>query len=146
MRPRSAAPDTCNPPLAACDSGDVTTAPAPGGKAWPTWTVVIPTVGAGLAAALLGSLGWFVNSFGIGSDCTDKFSCGGPCAPCDAQHQWITAGGTGQWLLVVAAGALLSLGLRHASWRRALAAGSSALLPASIAWYAVTTVIAEHSF
>ncbi len=25
---------------------------------------------------VLGTFGWFVSAFGIGSDCTDKFSCG----------------------------------------------------------------------
>jgi hypothetical protein len=49
---------------------------------------------------LLGTLGWFGVAFGIGSTCTDDFSCGsGSCVPCVKAHTWVTAGGIGQWTL-----------------------------------------------
>jgi hypothetical protein len=109
--------------------------------------VTVPAALTGLVAFLLGTIGWLGVGFGVGSNCTDDFSCGsGSCAPCAAEHGWIITGGIGQWVLAVAAGVLLALGLRRPRWRRAAALASMALLPLSVAWITATTVLAEHSF
>jgi hypothetical protein len=121
--------------------------PDPGRRVWPAWTVAVSAAVAGLLAVLLGTIGWFGVGFGVGSNCTDKFSCGsGSCAPCAVAHGWIIAGGVGQWVLVAVVVALLVLGLRRPRWRRAAALASVALLPLSVAWITATTVVAEHSF
>ena len=116
-------------------------------KTWGAWTVRIPAILGGLVAAALGSFGYFLNAFGIGSSCTDHFSCvNGNCAPCTAAHNWVVAGGIGEWVMVIAAGVLLVLGVRQLYLRRTISLVSAAILPLAIAWYYICTVLAEHSF
>ena len=80
---------------------------------WRSWIVAL--VALALAVTfVLGTVGWFEAAFGIGSDCTDEFSCGsGSCAPCARAHAWVTTGGIGQWVLAAAAVTILVLGIRH---------------------------------
>jgi hypothetical protein len=125
----------------------VNAAPGVRRRSWQAW--VAGLVGAaGLAETfLLGSFGWFVAAFGIGSNCTDDFSCGsGSCAPCVTEHTWVTAGGIGQWALLVAAVTMLALGIRRPGWHRAAMVAAGALIPVAGAWFAISTIMAQRSF
>lgn len=116
-------------------------------KVWGRWAIVLPAAMAASLAVLLGTVGWLVVSFGVGSNCTDHFSCGsGSCAPCAAAHQWVFAGGVGQWALVAVACVLLALGLWRASWRRPVALISWVVIPIALLWIVLSTVLAESSF
>jgi hypothetical protein len=105
---------------------------------------------AGLAAglaALLGTVGWFVMSFGLGTTCTNKFSCGGSsCAPCAAMNRWVIAGGIGQWVLAAVAFVLLVLASRRISWQRNARRTSWFLIPLAVVWFIVSAVLAALSF
>lgn len=104
-----------------------------------------PTTSLGLAA-LLGSAGWIVVGFGVGSNCTDRFDCGSDsCAPCASTFSWINAGAIGQWALMAAVVVLLIIGLRQLVLRRAMAIGIWALIPLSLAWVALSTAMAQSS-
>jgi hypothetical protein len=114
---------------------------------WRAWTVVLPAVLAGAVTVLLGSLGWLVLGLGIGTNCTNDYSCGsGFCAPCRAEASWVIAGGGGQWLLAAVALVLLIAGLRRPAARRRLAAWTWALTPLAVAWIILAGVAAAHSF
>jgi hypothetical protein len=96
---------------------------------------------------VLGTVGWFGAAFGIGSTCTDDFSCGSSsCAPCAKENAWVTAGGIGQWVLAAAAVTILVLGLRHPGFRRAATIAACALIAAAVAWYGIAVEIAQRSF
>ena len=98
-------------------------------------------------AFVLGTLGWFVDSFGIGTNCTDKFDCGSSsCRPCVASHAWVLVGGIGQRVLLVAVVVILVLGLRRPGWRRTATIAAAATILLSIAWYAKYTAIADHAY
>ncbi len=116
-------------------------------RTWPGWAVATAGTVALIETFLLGTLGWFGSAFGIGSDCTDKFSCGSDsCAPCAKAHAWVSAGGIGQWVLALAAAALLVLAGRRPDWRRAATITIGALILLAVAWYAIATAVAERSF
>lgn len=126
---------------------DVGIAPRSGPRVWRSWTIVLPAVTAGTLAVLLGTVGWLGTGLGVGSNCTDKFDCTvDTCAPCAAMSRWVISGGVGQWVLAAVACALLALGLRRASWRRAAALTCWFLIPLALLWIILTTVLAEHSF
>jgi hypothetical protein len=116
-------------------------------EAWGPWTVRVPAGLAGGLAALLGSLGFFVVGFGVGSNCTDQFDCGrDTCAPCASSFSWVNAGAIGQWVLVIAVIVLLIVGLRRPLLRRIMAVGLWGVVPVSCAWIAVSTGVAQRSF
>lgn len=116
-------------------------------EGWAPWTVRVPAGLAGGLAALLGSLGFFVVGFGVGSNCTDQFDCGrDTCAPCASSFSWINAGAIGQWALVVAVIVLLIVGLRRPFLRRIMAIGLWGVVPVSWGWIAVSTAVAQRSF
>jgi hypothetical protein len=117
-------------------------------RRWPRWIVALAGTTTLVVAFLLGTLGWFGAAFGIGSNCTDQFSCASDsCAPCGAAHAWITAGGVGQWVMFVAAVTILVLGLRRSDqYRRPLTIAACTLVPLAVAWFAFTTAIAQRSF
>ncbi len=121
--------------------------PQPRSRDWAPWTIRLPTTLAVVVAVLLGTVGWFGVAFAIGSDCTDKFSCGsGSCAACATAHAWVTAGGIGQWVLAAAAIALLMLGLRQPHWRRVAGPAAWAIAPLACAFLAVCAILAAHSY
>lgn len=96
---------------------------------------------------LAGTFGWFATSFGIGTTCTNDFSCGyDSCAPCAKVNAWVMAGGIGQWVLAAAAVVILVLGRRRPSWRRTLTVAACALISLAVAWFAVSTAMAQRSF
>jgi hypothetical protein len=96
---------------------------------------------------LLGTLGWFAAGFGITTSCTDDFNCiDTSCAPCAAERAWVNAGGTGQWVLALAAAVLLVLGRRRPDWRRGTTITVSALIPLAVAWFAFWVAMARRSF
>ena len=122
-------------------------APGDGRRAWARWTVLLPGTVALTEALALATVGWWAVGFGVGSTCTDDFSCvSSSCAPCASFNAWWIAGGIGQWILVVAAVVLLVLGLRRPGMRRVAAITAWSLIPLAIAWIAIWTVQAEHSF
>ena len=122
-------------------------APGAGGGDWAPWTIVLPGTVALAEAVVLGTFGWWGVGFGVGSNCTDDFSCGSTsCAPCASFNAWWIAGGIGQWALAVAALALLVLGLRRPARRRIAAIVTWPLIPLAIGWILIWTVQAEHSF
>lgn len=96
---------------------------------------------------VLGTVGWFGAAFGIGSDCTDEFSCGsGSCAPCARAHAWVTTGGIGQWVLAAAAVTILVFVIRHPGRRRAATIAACALIPVAVMWFAISTSMAQRAF
>jgi hypothetical protein len=114
---------------------------------WPRWVLNLVGYVSLAVAFALGTLGWFGAAFGIGSNCTDKFSCGSSsCRPCATSHAWVLAGGIGQWVLLVAIVVILVLSLRRPDWRRAATIAAAAAILLSIAWYAKYTAIAEHAY
>lgn len=114
---------------------------------WPRWVPTLAGSVALISALGLGTLGWFVNAFGIGSDCTDKYSCGsGSCGPCATAHAWVWAGGMGEWVLLATAAAILVLGKRLPQWRRTITIAAVAVMLVAVGWYAATTAIAERSY
>jgi hypothetical protein len=116
-------------------------------EGWEPWTVKVPAGLAGGLAALLGSLGFFVVGFGVGSNCTDQFDCGrDTCAPCAASLSWINAGAIGQWALVIAVIVLLITGLRQPSLRKITAIVLWGVIPVSCGWIAMSTTVAQWSF
>jgi hypothetical protein len=118
-----------------------------GRRDWESWTVVLPGTAALAEAVPLATVGWWGVGSGVGSTCTDDFSCGSiSCAPCALFNVWRIAEGIGQWVLVVAALVLLVLGLRCPGTRRAAAAGAWSLIPLAIAWMVIWTVHAKRSF
>ena len=114
---------------------------------WPRWVLILASSVALTVASALSTLGWFGAAFGIGSNCTDRFSCGSDsCSPCAASHAWVLAGGIGQWTLLAAIVASLVLGLRRPAWRRAATISAAAMILVSIAWYARYIAIADHAY
>jgi hypothetical protein len=117
------------------------------GTAWPAWSAVLAGTAATAVSGLLGSLGWFAVGFGAGSNCTDDFSCvSTSCAPCATEDAWVIAGGIGQWALVGASVTLLVLGRRHPARRPVATIGACALIAVALGWFAISMVMAEHSF
>ena len=117
-----------------------------GGAKWRSWIVALVTLALSVTF-VLGTVGWFGAAFGIGSDCTDEFSCGsGSCAPCARAHAWVTTGGIGQWVLAAAAVTILVFGIRHPGWRRAAMIAACALIPVAVMWFAISTSMAQRSF
>jgi hypothetical protein len=114
---------------------------------WPRWVPALAGSVALVAALGFGTFGWFVNAFGIGSDCTDKYSCGsGSCTPCAIAHAWVWAGGIGEWVLVATAVAILVMAARLPHWRRAITIAAVAVTLFVVAWYAASTAMAERSY
>jgi hypothetical protein len=121
----------------------VTVTPPP----WRPWTVELPALLALAVTVPLGSLGWFILGIGVGTGCTNHYSCGSVfCPPCRVAETSVDAGGGAQWLLAVAALALLIAGLRRPAARRRLAVWAWALTPLAIAWIILAAVVAEHSY
>jgi hypothetical protein len=121
----------------------MTGAPPP----WRPWTVELPALLAVAVTVPLGSLGWFILGMGVGTGCTNHYSCvSGFCAPCRVAESSVIAGGGGQWLLAAAALVLLIAGLRRPAARRRLAVWAWALTPLAIAWITLAEVVAEHSY
>jgi hypothetical protein len=116
------------------------------GMGWRSWLIGLVSV-AWAVTFVLGTWGWFAVGFGIGSSCTDDFSCGyGSCAPCAKAHAWVTAGGIGQWVLAAAGVVFLVVGLRRPVWRPAATIAACGLIPIAAIWFAVSTEIAQRSF
>lgn len=119
-------------------------------RTWPRWVVALAGTVALVVMFVLGTLGWFANAFGIGTSCTDQPACStgnGGCSYCAAAVGWIWAEGIGEWVLLAATATTLVLGLRRsAPHRRAVTIAACILTAAAVAWYAVTTAAAEHSF
>ena len=113
-----------------------------GPSSWPSWILVVAAALGGLVAVLLGTVGWLGLGFGIGTSCVDG---GHEAVQCAAAHHWIIAGGLGQWALVVAACVLVVQGLTR-SWSSLRALMCFAVLPLSVAWITITTLLAESSF
>jgi hypothetical protein len=123
------------------------TTPGGGGRVWAPWTVVLPGTMAVTVAVALGTVGWWGVGFGVGSTCTDDFSCGSTsCVPCASFNAWWVAGGIGQWVLVVVAVVMLVLGLRRPGSRRSAAIATWSLIPLAIGWMVFWTVQAAHLF
>ncbi len=116
-------------------------------RLWRPWTVELPALLAVVVTVPLGSLGWFILGMGVGTGCTDHYSCGSVfCPPCRVAEGSVIAGGGGQWLLAVTALVLLIAGLRRPAARRRLAAWAWALAPLAVAWIILAEVVAEHSY
>jgi hypothetical protein len=112
------------------------------GMGWRSWLIGLVSVAWAVTFAL-GTWGWLFVAFGIGSSCTDDFSCGyDSCAPCAKAHAWVTAGGIGQRVLAAAGVMLLVVGLR----RPAATIATCGLIPIAAIWFAVSTEIAQRSF
>jgi hypothetical protein len=116
---------------------------APGHSApvrpWTVWTPLGVALAVVLFLATAGSLGV---GFGVMTDCTGTYSCTSTgCRPCATTSAWLTAGWTGQGVLLLVAVALVVLAVRR---RRlpAVRAAALALAPLSVALVVVTTALA----
>jgi hypothetical protein len=105
-------------------------------------------VSAALAVTLaLGLGGGFVVGFGLGTTCTDDFSCGtGSCAPCANENAWVIAGGVGQLALTAAVVVMVGLGRWSPGWHRTAKIASCVVIPMAVAWFAISTAMARLSF
>lgn len=102
--------------------------------------ILIPGIlGVGLGA-LLGTLGFFTASFGMGTICTDFNSS------CDALMHWLETGLIGQWMLVLATAVMLTVGLVRPRTRQPLAIAAWIALAVTIAWYCFYFYSGYHSF
>ena len=107
------------------------------------WTIIVPgTLGIALGA-LLGTLGWFGVSFGLGSDCTDFNEA--PNA-CNGFYRWIGVGFVGQWVLVLVSVFLLVTGRSQPQSRRLMSVAAWVTPAFAVAWYAFYYHGAYHSF
>jgi hypothetical protein len=96
-----------------------------------------------MAGGALGTLGFFFAAFGNGTYCTDFNEAPGAC---DALNRWLAAGFIGQWVLVVVAAALLTIGLRWPRSRPKVAVSGWVTVAATIGWYAFYFYGAWHSY
>lgn len=104
--------------------------------------VVLPAVIACALALILGTVGFFAVGFGMSTTCTDWFETGHHC---DALHVWLGAGAIGQLAIGVASALLLALGTTLAR-RRLIAILAWALIPLSVAWITITSILGRNSF
>jgi len=104
---------------------------------------VLPAAIACVEAVLCGTIGYFAIGFGFGTVCTDWFETGHHC---DALYHWLNAGAIGQGVLAIDAAGILVLGLRCPSRRRAAGLVAWALIPLSLAWMLITSILGRSSF
>ena len=120
--------------------------PGPQARPWRPWTICWPASLVSIQAFVFATAGAFAVGFGLASSCTDKFSCGDPCAPCATLYGWLRANTIGQWALVAAGFLLLAFGLHRPARRRAAAITAWVLVPFPFLLIALTTVVGGNSF
>jgi hypothetical protein len=108
----------------------------------PRRAVMLPAAIACGLALILGTLGYFFVGFGMATVCTDWFPTGHHC---DAMYSWLGAGAIGQLALAVAAGALLVMAAVLTE-RRIMVILARALIPISVAWIIITSILGRSSF
>ena len=104
----------------------------------------LPAAVAFAETAFFGTVGYFVVSFGLGSDCTDTFETGHRC---DALFRWLAAGAIGQGVMAITALTVLLVARRLTPpRRRSTGFAAWALIPLAFGWITVTTSLGSHSF
>lgn len=108
------------------------------------YTAVAAPAGISLGLALLlGTVGYFFVGFGMATSCTDKFE---NVHRCDTLYHWLTAGAVGQFAIAIASAALIVIAKRTSGPQRRLRAFSWPLIPLSLAWIAITSILGGLSF
>ncbi|TQN35714.1 hypothetical protein FHU33_4943 [Blastococcus colisei] len=107
---------------------------------------VWPPLSASLAAVLvLATVGSFGVGVGVMTSCTNTYSCTSTgCSPCATTNAWLTAGWTGQGVLLLVGGTLAVLATRRAG-PRAVRAAALLLGPLGVALFVGTTALAVRS-
>ena len=102
---------------------------------------------ASLAVVLvLATFGGFGAGFGVMTGCTDAYSCTvTACAPCATANDWLTAGWSGQGILLLVGVALAVLTARGTR-SRAVRAAALGLGQLSLGLFVVTTAAAVSSY
>ncbi len=106
--------------------------------------MVVPTVLAFVLAVVLGTAGRI--QVGIRLDIMCRDGQGRGTYDCATLHSWLTAGTVGEMVVAVAAAAMLVLGLRRPASHRLVAISAWALIPLSLAWVAVTSLLGHSSY
>jgi thiosulfate reductase cytochrome b subunit len=106
--------------------------------------VRVPAAASVLLAIVLGTAGRAFVSSQLDVRCRDGLGRG--TYDCTTLHGWLTAGSAGQVLLAAAAIALLVVSARSAGQRRWVTAAAWVLIPLSLGWIVVTSVLGYRSF
>jgi hypothetical protein len=108
------------------------------------WLAPLPAAIACALSVLLGTAGYIAVGSRLDIMCRDGLGKG--TYDCSAMHGWLAAGAIGQLLLAVAALVLLVFGIRRPAHRRVATISAGALIPLSLAWIAVSSLLGRGSF
>ncbi len=111
---------------------------------WRPWLASLPAAIACVLGVVLGTAGYVAVGSRLDIMCRDGLGKG--TYDCSALNRWLAAGATGQLLLAAAGLILLVLGIRRPARRRLAAISACALIPLSLGWIAVTSLLGHSSF
>ena len=92
---------------------------------------------------VLGTLGFFLASFGQATECTDFNEA---LHACDGLYRWLAVGFVGQWVLAVVSALALVVGLRRPQRRRSASLTAWVTVGLAIGWYSFYFLGAYHAF
>jgi hypothetical protein len=105
--------------------------------------VIVPALAADGVGLALGTMGYWFAGFAIATSCTDVHES---IHGCDAMYRWMHMGRTGHWVLILAAAAVLVVGLAWPASRKAIAVSTWALAALALAWFAFYMYSANTTF
>lgn len=109
-------------------------------------TVWTPLFWSLLVVLFIATFGSFSAAFGIGSTCTNEYSCTvDTCRPCRTAVEWLLTGWAAQGILLIAGLMLALLGALRIM-QRTFRISALLLGPASIGLFIFTTSLALRSF
>ncbi len=111
---------------------------------WPPWLAMLPAAMAFILCVVLATVGYFTVGSRLDVMCRDGLGKG--TYDCSTLNAWLAGGAIGQLLLAVAALMLLLLGIRRPARRRIAAISALGLIPLSLGWIAVTSLLGHSSF
>jgi hypothetical protein len=107
-------------------------------------TAVALPAGIALGLAMfLGTIGYVGVGFGMATSCTNEFE---NVHRCDALYHWLEAGAIGQLVIAFAAAALIIIIRKIPQRERILSAMAVLLIPLSLAWIVITSILGGRSF
>ena len=116
----------------------------PGRVRWRVRIVALPAAIAFVEGVVLGTAGYGAVGSRLDIRCRDGLGRG--TYDCSALNAWLAAGAIGQLLLAAAAVVLLLLAIRRPRFRRTAAISAWVLIPLSLAWIAISSVLGNSSF
>jgi hypothetical protein len=106
--------------------------------------VQVPALAGFVLAVVLCTVGRLAVGSRLDIRCRDGLGRG--TYDCTTLHSWLAAGSAGQVVLAAAAVGLLAVGVRGPGQRRWVTVAAWALIPLSLAWLAVTSLLGYKSF